>query len=638
MNSPLRSASFGPFELNLHSGELRKAGLRVKMGEQAFQILGMLLEFPGEMVTREQLRAKLWPQDTFVDFDHGLNSAVQRLRDCLSDSAASPRWIETVPRRGYRFVGEVKWSDQSLSTEILPPNNQNENETAGATVPPTERRSAAVPRFFEPAFNLKRAGIPLLAVFGVLALLPGVRALRSRALAPVAKPAIHSIAVLPLENLSADPAQEYFADGMTDELITMLAKNRGLRVISRTSSMQYKKIHRPLSDIARELGVEGILEGSVERANGRVHVNVQLVHAPSDTHLWAESYDRNLTDVGPLQNDLALTIAKQIGVTIAVPPANQAQVRPEAHDAYMMGRYYWYTSTDAGKAREFFQKAIDLEPNYAAAWSGLADSYLSLAIRGDFRPREVVPQGEAAARKALVLDESLPEAHNSMAAAYLCRWDLRAAERESTRALDLNPNFAEGHHLRGYILQALNRLDESLAEQKRATGLDPIVRPWALVKELIRARQFDAALSEARVRSQAQPDNAGLHHSLADAYFYKGMEKDAAREYQTELELRGDKASAVAVQRAFERGGLKAVFEWGLIDLHKQALKRYVSPLELADGYACMKRKNETLNYLEEAYEDRAPFLVRIQSDPDFDFLHSDPRYLAIVKKVGLPQ
>jgi TolB-like protein/DNA-binding winged helix-turn-helix (wHTH) protein/tetratricopeptide (TPR) repeat protein len=638
MNSPSRSALFGPFELNLHSGELRKSGLRVKMGEQAFQILCMLLEFPGDMVTREQLRAKLWPQDTFVDFDHGLNSAVQRLRDSLSDSAASPRWIETVPRRGYRFVGEVKWSDPPVSTEIAPPDNRNENQFGGVTEPRRERMSPAVPRSLVAAFNLKRAGIPLLAVFGVLALLPAMRGNRSRVPAPAAKPAIHSIAVLPLENLSPDPAQEYFADGMTDELTTMLAKNQGLRVISRTSSMQYKKIHRPLPEIARELGVEGILEGSVERANGRVHVNVQLVHAPSDTHLWAESYDRNLSDVGPLQSELAQTIAKQIGVTISPSPAKQSQVRPEARDAYMMGRYYWYASTDASKAREFFQKAIDFEPNYAAAWSGLADSYLSLAIRGDFRPREVVPQGEAAARKALMLDELSPEAHNSMAAAHLCRWDLQAAERESARALELNPNFAEGHHLRGYILQALNRLDEGLAEQKIATGLDPVARPGALVNELIRARQFDAALSEARLRSSAQPDNASLHHFLADAYFYKGMEKDAAREYQAELELRGDKKSAAAVQREFQRGGLKAVFEWGLIDTQKQALRRYVSPLELADSYACIKRRNETLNYLEKAYEERAPFLIRMQNNPDFDFLHADPRYLAIVKKLGLPQ
>ncbi len=283
--------------------------------------------------------------------------------------------------------------------------------------------------------------------------------------------------MLPLENLSGDPAQDYFADGMTDELITILAKNSGLRVISRTSAMQYKKAHRPLPDIARELGVDGILEGSVGRFGGRVHVNVQLVHAPSDTHVWAESYDRDLSDVSALQNELARTIARQVGLTVSVSASPQRRISPEAHDAYLLGRYYWFAE-DYKKSGQYFQKAIDLQPDYAAAWSGLADYYGAIAVTGQARPEAVMPQAEEAARRAVALDDSLPEAHNSLAAIYLFyRWDWERAERESARTVELNPNFAEGHHLRGYVLQTLNRTDEALQEQKKAMELDPFARP-----------------------------------------------------------------------------------------------------------------------------------------------------------------
>jgi TolB-like protein/DNA-binding winged helix-turn-helix (wHTH) protein len=284
-----RTALFGPYVLDLRSGELRKFGTKVKMGEQAFQILCMLLERPGEMVTREELRATLWADDTFVDFDHGLNSAVQRLRDCLSDSAEKPRWIETVPRRGYRFVGQVEWSDASPPSEVLPnPSIGSQDEICVEGVPAAA--SAEPPKLPSGARILARRSALLvvaalalfLAAFLIIQRIQGARTAGRPML-------IRSIAVLPLENLSGDPAQEYFADGMTDEVITMLARNPALRITSRTSVMQYKKAHRPLREIARELGVDGILEGSVGRTGSRVHMTAQLIHAASDTHVWAEA-------------------------------------------------------------------------------------------------------------------------------------------------------------------------------------------------------------------------------------------------------------------------------------------------------------------------------------------------------------
>jgi TolB-like protein/DNA-binding winged helix-turn-helix (wHTH) protein/Flp pilus assembly protein TadD len=637
---------FAEFELDRGRYELRRGESVLKIEKIPMELLVLLVESNGQLVTRDEIVGKIWGKDVFLDTEHGINTAIRKIRQTLGDDPDSPRFVQTVTGKGYRFI--------ATTNPILARGDGNEGvrasalvEARQATTEPSElgsgiRTIADVASATEPkprpgrAFQL--AGMAFIASVGIGAVLIelNVSGLRDRFFSPPPRPRIHSLAVLPLENLSADPGQEYFADGMTDELITMLTKNPGLRVISRTSAMQYKKVHGPLPGIARELGVDGILEGSVERSAGRVHLNVQLVHAPSDTHLWAESYDRDLIDLGSLQTELAQTIAKQVGTTISVPSASQKRIRPEAHDAYMLGKYYWFTSEDTGKVREFFQRAIDLQPDYAAAWSGLADSYLEDAIGGRFRPADVVPQGEVAARKAIALDDSLPEAHNSMAAAYLCRWDWQGAERESARAVELNPNFAEGHHLRAYVLQALNRTNEALEEQKKATGLDPVVRPWALSRELIRAHQFDAALTEARLRSQAQPDSARLHNALGNAYLYRGMEKDAVHEWETSLQLSGDKASALGVHRAFERGGITAVLEWQLSVLQKKAARKHVSPLDLAEVCASLKRKDETLHYLEEAYKERSPWLVRIQSHPGFDFLHSDPRYQAIVKKMGL--
>jgi tetratricopeptide (TPR) repeat protein len=366
-------------------------------------------------------------------------------------------------------------------------------------------------------------------------------------------------------------------------------------------------------------------------------MTVQLIYAPSDQHIWAESYDRDLNGASALPQVMAQAIAQQLH-SQPRQTTPQKYVNPAAHDAYLLGRYYWFSSDDLEQTRKYFQKAIDLQPDYAAAWSGLADCYLASAAAGDSRPADVLPQGEAAARKALALDDSLPEAHNSMAGAYLLRWDVGNAERESARAVELNPGFAEGHHLRGYVLQALNRVDEAVQEQRNAIELDPFARPWELAYALMRARQFDAALNEARLRSQAQRDNAALHEALGAAYWYKGMEKEAAQEWEMLHQLAGDTESAGLVHQAFKSGGARAVFEFQLNkDLRKKAAGKYVSPLELSDIYACLKRKEEALHYLEQSYQERAPWLVRIQSNPDYDFLHSEPRYQAIVKGMGLP-
>jgi TolB-like protein len=445
--------------------------------------------------------------------------------------------------------------------------------------------------------------------------------------------AIRSLAVLPLENLSGDAAQEYFADGMTDELITALAQNRSLRVVSRTSAMQYKGVRRPVRDIARELGVDGILEGSITRSASRVHLNVQLVQGSSDTHIWAQSYDRDLIEALSLPAEVAQTIAKEAKIVVS-PAAPQRHINPEAHDAYLHGRYSWFRGNDASTL-DYFEKAIQLQPDYAAAWSGLADYYGSGSVAGQLDPEKVRSKWEEAAHKAVELDDSLAEAHSSLAAVYFYGdWDCARADAESQRAIALDPNYAEAHHLRSYILIAMNRPDEAVQEQKRGTEVEPFQRPWALGFTYYRLRQFDAAVSELRLRAQAGRPDIITRFILSDTYWSKGMFKEASGEMEQGFLGEGDRASADAVAGAFQRGGSQAVAEWRWEKTKKDAHPGYASPWWMALDCARARHSDETLKLLEAAYREHSPRLIFLQNEPLFDFLHSNPRYQSLTQKL----
>lgn len=618
-------ARFGPYEVDLRSGELRKFGVRVKLGEQPLQILLLLIERPGELVRREELRANLWPENTFVDFDHGLNSAVQRLRDSLSDTAEKAKWIETVPRRGYRFVGELEWYKPNGSSSDVQPTTAAPDQTA-------QSPSIHVQAIAKPVAKWRWLALALLCVVGLGILTRvfwGSRDAKSAT-------SIRSLAVLPLEDLSGDAFQDRFADGMTDELITALANNPSLRVISRTSVMQYKGVHRPLRDIARELGVDGILEGSIKHTADRVHMTIQLIHASTDTHVWAESYDRELKDADELPSELSRSIAHRIKAA-ATPAVTRRYINPQAHEAYMQGRFFWLSHNDQ-PSLQYFQKAVQLQPDYAAAWSGISDSYGGRAVAGVIPPSEAKTTWEAAARKAVELDDSLPEAHNSLAGWYLFwAWDWKHAEDESKRCISLTPNYAEGFHLYSYVLTVLNRPEEALEAQERGMEVDPFARPWALGHTYLQLRRFQDALKELRPREEARPEDIGLHEMLSQAYQFVGEEEQAAREWKEVFLLQGDKDSATALEREFERGGIQAVTEWDLKRSGKETPGSYVSPFWRAMQTARAQHREETLQLLEEAYREHAPRLVFLQNEPVFDFLHSEPRYQALVKKMGLP-
>jgi len=626
-STPPGIARFGPYEVDLRSGEVRKFGIPIKLGEQPLQILALLMERPGELVTRDELRSKLW-SDTFVDFDHSLNSAVQRLRESLSDTAEKAQWIETVPRRGYRFGGRVEWAKTNGSSAA-----PAETPAPSAVDPRAEDVLEKQP--LPQPERLRRFGWRSVAAALVLLLVVGaVVEFVHRETVARRVPTIRSLAVLPLANLSGDPSQDYFADGMTDELITALAKNHNLRVVSRTSAMQYKGVQRNVRDIARELGVDGILEGSVERSSSRVHMTVQLIYAPTDSHVWAESYDRELNQAYSLPEELSQTVAKEVK-TATSPAPQQRYINPEAHDAYLRGRFFWF-NFNLPQALIYFEKAIQLQPDYAAAWSGLADTY-GVAGMGERLPQEVSSKAFDAARKALELDDSLPEAHNSMAAWYMFYgWDLQHADSESKRAIELNPNYAEGHYLRHKTLMVLNRLDEAEAETKRALELDPFARPFALGGFYTQTRQYDAAIGELRTRHAARPTDVAVLGWLSRVYWLKGMYKESQQALEEGLQLEHNQEKLAAAHKAWVQGGEKAVEQWGVDLIKAGARNSYVSEFELATSIAHTGDKDQTLKHLEAAYRNHDPDMIEAQYEPLFDFLHSDSRYQALVKKIGL--
>src|ERR1700723_1624691 len=454
LNSVVR---FGTYEVSLQSGEVRKSGLRIRVQQQPIKLLEILLERPGEVVTREELRSRVWPDESFGDFDQALNIAVAKLRSALGDSAENPRFIETLPKRGYRFSGDVSVVDEHP--------RRKRSESVGdlpATEPAHKRQAAelavAPQRRLWPARRVI-IGMALVVSLPILA----VWLFHSGSRAPAG---IRSLAVLPLDNLSADASQNYFADGMTDELITDLAQISALRVISRTSVMAYKGARKPLPQIARELNVDAVVEGSVLRSGDKVRVTAQLIEASTDKHLWSQSYEGELRDTLALQNREASAIADQIRINLT--PREQAAlknvkvVNPEAYESYLKGRYFWNKRTADGLkvALAYFKQAIEEDPKYAQAYSGLADTY---ALLGDWQyavmtPKEAFPKAKVAAIKALELDSSLGEAHNSLAFVLDgFDWDFDSAGKEFQRAIELNPGYATAHHWYAWHLSELGR-------------------------------------------------------------------------------------------------------------------------------------------------------------------------------------
>jgi TolB-like protein/DNA-binding winged helix-turn-helix (wHTH) protein/Tfp pilus assembly protein PilF len=608
---------FGLFEVYLPARELRKRGLKVRLQEQPFQVLAALLERRGEVVTREELRQRIWPADTFVDFDNGLNGAISRLRETLGDSVDSPRFVETVPRRGYRFIApvEVHSSAGSEGTAAGPP------AVSGAN-----RR-----------WRAWAATAALAGLVGLLAALDPI-GLRERLLARTAPVPIRSIAVLPFENLSGDTAQEYFVDGMTDALVTDLGRIGGLRVISRTSAMHYKGTRKTLPEIARELNVDATVEGAVLRSGDRVRITAQLIRAPSDEHLWSEEFQGEARDVLTLQNDVTRAIAAQIRAKLT-PRQNPQTTNSEAYEYYLKGRYNLFerfSKEGFGNAIHYFEMAIEKDPSYAPPYAGLARAYaLGYFQRSELSPREAWSKATVAATKALELDDQLAEGHIAMAnVRFRFDWNWPEAEREFKRGLELNPNDAFAHTAYGLFLGITGRLDEALAEATLALNLDPLAPQVREVREVIYSwsGRLDDAIAESRRTLELYPDFVSAHSALATNYEKKELYAQAESEW---LKFFADRPEQVeSLRKAFAASGIRGFWEKRL-----ELEKRRLNPDYFTIARLCVQlgRKDEAFGWLEKAFEARYPTMPNIKVAIWLDPVRSDPRHADLLRRVGLP-
>jgi TolB-like protein/DNA-binding winged helix-turn-helix (wHTH) protein/Tfp pilus assembly protein PilF len=626
-----RVVRFGAFELDVQSGELRKQGLRTRLTPQSFQVLLLLLERRGEVVTRDALRQKLWPADTFVDFDMGLSSAVKKLREALGDSAENPRFVETLPRRGYRFIAGADRPAVSAPDE------------AG-----TQRLATPGSGPHRPSARGGLVAVAVLAAALIALVASGGREWLSRSFATRAAPLeIKSIAVLPLENLSGDASQDYFADGMTDALITELAQIGRLRVISRTSMMQYRGTRKPLPEIARELNVEAVVEGTVVRVGPRVRITAQLVHAPTDRHLWARSYDRELRDVLALQEEVARAIAQAVQVEVRPDERRRlsqaAAVDPEAYELYLRGRFYWSMRGRENllKAAGYFQQAIAEDATYAPAYSGLSDAYRQSDQEG-LAPSECMPKAEAAARKALALDDALAEAHASLAGVlYRYHWDWDGANREFQRSLDLDPNSAEGHRAYAIYLLTMRRDEEALHQAQRAQELSPLspVISVEVAVALMRVGRYDEAIEQLQKTRELEPTSPRVDQTLALVYAQQGDLRKAIAVFEQGRARDGRSATAPGPWLGYLYGaaGRNAEARAALRGLEERSRQQYVTPQHFATIHLGLGHRKEAFAYLERAYEQRAIEVLGF-SGPLFELLHDDPRYRDLIGRMGLAE
>jgi TolB-like protein/DNA-binding winged helix-turn-helix (wHTH) protein/Tfp pilus assembly protein PilF len=642
------------YEVDLRTSELWKQGRKVKLQEQPCRILAILLEQRGQVVTREELRKRLWSDDTFVDFDHSLNTAIMRLREALNDSSDNPRFIETLPRHGYRFIAPLE--------EITASEHEKKEDAGSGSTP---ELSVAVPQSGPTniflAGNLEsesksrrirsRRAIVLGSLFGILAIvILGIwlRFFRTASEVNLSRNQIKSMVVLPFENLSGDKDQQYFTDGMTDELIAHLAKIRSLRVISRTSSMEYKGTHKTLSEIARDLNVDAVVEGTILRSGDRVRITAELVQVATDRQLWAETYESQLGDVLALQSQVASAIVNEIRINLTPEEqqrlASTRSVSAESYEAYLKGRYYWNKRSQEGltKAIEYFQLATEKDPHYALAFAGLADCYsiIGSAIVGTVPSQDVAPKAKAAALKALELDDTLAEAQTSLATVrFNYDWDWLGASQGFQRSIELNPSYATAYQRYSLYLMAMGRTKESLAQMTRPRELDPlsISMNFSLGWRLYMARKYDQAIEQLQNTLEMDPNFALPRMVLGQAYEQKHAYPQALAELQKAVSISHDSPQMLgALGHAYGASGNRSEAEKVLAQLMEQSKRQYVSPFYVAIVYVGLPENDKALDWLEKAYQDRSNAIVFGKVDPQLDPLRSTPRFQALLHRLAL--
>jgi len=616
---------FETFELDLKAGELFLGDAKIQLQEKPFKVLSLLLEHPGEIVTRQEIQKRLWSEDTFVDFEHGINTAVRRLRQAFGDSANHPRFIETVGQRGYRFIAPLEAITCSA-------------EVKGGRGRPCEANSLRRRR-------IALAAAVIVVTLGTLITL-NVAGLRDH-ITRRAAPKIESIAVLPLENLSGDPAQENFADGMTEELITSLGKISVLRVISRTTVMHYKGTKKTLPEIARELNVDAIVEGTVSRSGNRVNVTTNLLQARADRHIWAESFEGDVQDILFLQGRVARAIAGAVRVKLTPEQQEGLSARrpidPEAYEALLKGRHFWdiYTPESQLKCVQYYEQAIQKDPTYALAYAQMAHCYDMLAFMEYPPAGEYQRKARAAAQKALELNDQLAEAHMIYAdQKNWANWDWSAAESGFRRAMELNPASVEVVGHLGSALEMQGRFDEALPLLERAVLLDPLspTTNAFLARALFNAHQDLRAMDQYKKMLDFDPNNAGAYAGLGSLYEAEGRNDEAISAYLKAASLGGENIERVeTLRRAYKAGGMKGYWKKRFDDLREQATRDRVSPWRFASFCIHAGEKELALEWLERAYDNHSPMLVWLKAERTWDSVRSDPRYQNLLRRMNFP-
>jgi TolB-like protein/DNA-binding winged helix-turn-helix (wHTH) protein/Tfp pilus assembly protein PilF len=650
-SSPARAQEFvrfgEDFEVDLRAFELRHFGRALKLERIPLQVLLILIEQKGQLVTREEIVEKIWGKDVFLDTDNSINGAVRKIRQVLKDDPQLPRFVQTLPGRGYRFIAPVS-GEEITSAAVYPAKSETGSVAAQPICDENHLRAnethVVVAASHGPRLKLLIAFVSCCAI--VVAAWIGWH----RFYAKSAAQPIRSIAVLPLQNLSGDPAQDFFADGMTEELITELSRIQSLRVISHTSVMEYKGTKKHLPQIAHELGVDGILEGSVIRENDEVRVTVQLLDGPNDRHIWSESYERPLHGVLNLQREVAEAVTQQIRLQLT--PEQKARidsassVNPEAYDAYLRGRYILANQYTMGppllQAKSYFEESIRKDPGFAEAYSGLADAHLYLAL---FRhaPQEAAFQSaHDALRKAIQLDDSIGEVHDTLGTiSWRHDWNWSEAEREFNQAITTAPSYSCAHEDRAEFLAFLGRRAEAVAEIARINQID--LGPSAAMTEAgvyYQLRDYPSLVASAQKGIASNPNEWVDHYNLGIGYEGTGKLLEAISEYQKALQLsNGDTDANASLAHAYAAIGKRAEAEKILRDLESKSKSTYVSPYILATIYAGLGEKDKAIQFLEKAYDERSLEISwHLKADLRIDSLRSDPRFQDLARRFGLPQ
>lgn len=614
---------FGEFELALKSGELRKNGSVIRLQPQPFKVLVFLASHAGQTVTRQELQEAVWEEGTFVDFEHGLNFCIKQIRTALGDDAQSPRLVETLPRRGYRFIAEVENLNGSTVTEPIPVDLEVEKAVFVAQPPNIK------------SYARRFAFIGAIAAALIIAGYFGWRSL-NRVTVPISKV---MVAVLPFENLSGDAEQDYFSDGMTDEMIARLGRlhPQSLGVIARTSAMTYKGVNKDIARIGRELGVDFVLEGSVRRETDRVRITAQLIQVSDQTHLWSESYDRSTGDALKVQSEVADQIAHALTIRLLAEKGSESShsPNPEAVDAYLRGRYLWNKGDRENVRRsvEYFQQAIGKDPDYAAAFGGLADSYRLLGMQYVMLPSEAYPKATEAALRAIQLDRESANAYVSLGTIkFRYEWKWEEAERDFQRAIEINPSLGIAHHDYAWFLVAMQRFDEGIDHMKLAQRLDPL-SPLANSDVgwiYLMARRYDEAIEQINRTLELEPTFGSALACLERAYTLKGQSREAF-----ETLLKETREEGASFRDGDPAQSMKALYRKRL-DRKLEAMKTSrSSPYSAATFCVAGNEREQALEFLERAYQDRDPMLVAARTDPAFDDLRTTPRFAALLKRIG---